>query len=412
MARMVKQIEPEAITIFGGIHPTIAPEDCLYAGAVDFVARGEGEITLKEFIEAVHNGRDPREVAGLSWLEGQKIVHSADRLFIENLDEIPPMPYHLFAENRHFYPNFATVMGSRGCPHNCFFCSNRSISGKRYRFYSTDRVVEEITTLVEKYDQALVAFQDDNIAVNKKHFIELCDKIIARGLHKKTAFHGNLRGDDATLEVLQKMKEANFAIIYYGMETGQEHLMRTINKGETVQEVVDAIYRAHDVGLNVGTTIIFGLPGETAADRKATRKLVSSLPLASVRFNTLAPYPGTPAFTQLKHKLTIFPEWKNFSVQHMWESDYIPYVPDGNSRLGLIFNTMWANLSAYVSPKGIYRMLKSPVAGGAVIRLESHWYTSISKLWKIAKVAFILFFRFGSVALRYGMECCTGSGKQ
>jgi len=53
----------------------------------------------------------------------------------------------------------------------------------------------------------------------------------------------------------------------------------------------------------------------------------------------------------------------------MWESDYIPYVQDGNSRLALIFNTMWANLRAYVSPKGIYRMLKSPVAGGAVIRL-------------------------------------------
>jgi radical SAM superfamily enzyme YgiQ (UPF0313 family) len=308
----------------------------------------------------------------------------------------------LFEKNLQRYPSFSSVTGSRGCPYKCTFCSSRSISGKKYRFHSVARVIDEIKTLVHTYAQDSVFFMDDNIAVKKKHFYELCDAIIAEGLHKKAFFHGSMRGDNATEEVLRKAKEANFKIIYYGLETGVERLMTLVDKGETVEEVVEAIKRADRIGMQIGTTIIFGLPTETRKDRWDTIRLVRSLPIASVRFNTLAPYPGTPAYKMLRPqgKVLIKPNWENFGVQYMWESDDIPYVPDESRRLELIFDTMYANLSSYLSWKGLWKMLKSPVAGGNVVRLSSRWYFSPRETLKLFRAFIYLMRRFMSVTVR------------
>lgn len=243
---------------------------------------------------------------------------------------------------------------------------------------------------------------DDNISVNKKHFIELCDAIISNGLHKKAFFHGSMRGDNATNEILDKAVEANFRIIYYGLETGSERLMKVINKGETVREVIEAIERAANKGIAVGTTIIFGLPTETRKDRWDAMKLVRSLPLSSVRFNTLAPYPGTPVYNMVapEGKILIKGDWENFGVQYMWESDDIPYVPDGNDRIELIFDTMFANLSYYLSLGGLKLLLTQSVAGGNVIKLSSKWYLSIGEILKMSRAFFYLTFRFVNVTIR------------
>jgi radical SAM superfamily enzyme YgiQ (UPF0313 family) len=257
-------------------------------------------------------------------------------------------------------------------------------------------------TLVRTYGQTSIFLMDDNIAVNKKHFKELCDSIIREGLHKEAFFHGSLRGDNASEEVLEMAWAANFRILYYGLETGSEALMKIIDKGETVAEVADAIRRAAARGFSVGTTIIFGLPTETRKDRYATMRFVKSLPLSSVRFNTLTPYPGTPVFLQEfpKGHILIKKNWENFGVQYMWESDDIPYVPDGNDRIELIFDTMWANLSYYLSFRGIRNLFTAKYAGGNVVKLETKWYFSLPAVKKMSSLFFYLLGRFSSITIR------------
>ncbi|MEW6602007.1 MAG: radical SAM protein, partial [Nitrospirota bacterium] len=350
LARKIKEIDPESVVVFGGIHPTVATEEVLSRPGIDVAVRCEGEETFKELVHLILAEKPFQGIAGISYKEDGKIVHNPDRMLIDDLDTIPPFPYHLFEKDLEKYPNFSGVFGSRGCPYSCTFCSARSISGRKYRYHSIGRVMQECSTLINKYKQKSVFLMDDNIAVNKKHFMELCDAIMSEGLHKKAFFHGSMRGDNATDEILEKAIQANFRIIYYGLETGSERLMKVINKGETVEEVVEAIKRAAAKGLSVGTTIIFGLPTETRKDRWDAMRLVKSLPLSSVRFNTLAPYPGTPVYKMLapEGKVLVKGDWENFGVQYMWESDDVPYVPDGNDRIELIFDTMWANLSYYL----------------------------------------------------------------
>lgn len=402
LARKFKEIDPGITIVFGGIHPTVVPEEVLSSGAVDVAVRGEGEETFKELVERILQGKKFHDIDGISYLRDGAYIHNQDRPMIQDLDTIPPFPYHLFQEDLDRYPNFSGIFGSRGCPYKCTFCSSRSISGRKYRHHSVGRVIEEIKTLVRTYGQKSIFMMDDNIAVNKKHFKDLCDSIISEGLHKEAFFHGSLRGDNASEEILDMAWKANFRILYYGLETGSERLMRIIDKGETVAEVADAIRRAARRGFSVGTTIIFGLPTETRSDRYKTISFVKSLPLSSVRFNTLTPYPGTPVYLQEfpKGSILIKKNWENFGVQYMWESDDIPYVPEANDRIELIFDTMWANLSYYLGFRGLKKLFTAKYAGGNVIKLKTNWYLSFSESKKMMDLFFYLFSRFSAVALR------------
>lgn len=402
LASRIKAVDPEATVVLGGIHPTVVPEEVLGRPGVDIVVRGEGEETFRELVQQLQQQSSFHHISGISFRREGAVVHNIDRPLIQNLDDIPPFPYHLFEADLHRYPNFSGVFGSRGCPYQCSFCSSRSISGRKYRHHSVQRVVSEITTLVRRYKQESVFLMDDNIAVHKKHFKELCDAIISEGLHKEAFFHGSLRGDNASDDILDMAYQANFRILYYGLETGSEALMKIINKGETVAAVEDAIIRSARKGFSVGTTIIFGLPTETRADRYRTMRFVRSLPLSSVRFNTLAPYPGTPVFKDEfpKGAIMIKGDWENFGVQYMWESDDIPYVPDGNDRLELIFDTMWANLSSYLSMKGIRNLLTARYAAGNVVKLGKKWYLSLGQLKKMMDLFLYLVCRFTNVTVR------------
>lgn len=402
LAEKIKNVDKEAVVVFGGIHPTVVPEEVLGKKGVDIVVRGEGEETFRELVQLILENKDYRNIPGISYKKNGEYVHNPDRPLIEDLDVIPPFPYYMFEKDLDKYPSFSGIFGSRGCPYQCTFCSARSISGKRYRYHSVQRVISEITILARKYKQGSVFLMDDNIAVNKKHFKELCDAIIKEGLNKDVFFHGSLRGDNATDDILDMAYKANFRILYYGLETGSEELMKVINKGETVAVVEDAIRRSAQKGFSVATVIIFALPTENRKDRYNTMKFVRSLPLSSVRFNTLTPYPGTPVFKQEypKGNVLIKDNWENFGVQYMWESDDIPYVPEGNDRIELIFDTMWANLSYYLSMRGIKNLLTAKYAAGNVVKLKGRWYLSFGELKKMFNLFFYLLGRFSNVTAR------------
>jgi len=404
ISQLIKSIDGSVTIIFGGIHPTVAENEVFDSGVVDIVVRGEGEQTIIDIVQNIHKNIPLDNILGISYLDPttKQVKVNPARTLINNLDEIPPVPFHLFEDVLNQYPSFATVLGSRGCPYTCSFCSSRSISGQKYRFHSVERVLNELDTLINHYKQDFIYFMDDNLSVNKAHFKELCQGIIDAGLHNKAAFTGSMRADDATEKVLSMAKKANFNTIYFGMETGSERLIHIIDKGETVKETIEGLRRAEKIGIDIGVTIIFGLPTETRKDRYETIRLIKSLPIADVRYNILSPYPGTPVYFQLnpQNKILIKENWSNFGVQYMWESDDIPYVPDESDRVELIWDTMYANLSYFLTPKIIWKLLSRPLAAGKVISLKKSWYLSFTELYKFGSLALFLLTRFSNVTIR------------
>lgn len=402
LCELIKNIDPNVTIILGGIHPTVMPQEALSHYGIDIVVRGEGEETLKELVETISSGTDFRRIQGISYKDNNNIIHNPLRLLVENLDVIPPFPYYLFEKNINDYSTFGAVFTSRGCPYSCIFCSSQSISNKKYRYFSIERVVSEMKILIDKYNQKMIFIMDDNISGNRNHFTRLVEGIIKNGLHKKTAFQASMRGDSINSELLDMAKSANFKMISFGLETGSDKLMKLINKGETVKQVSEAIRLTDKKGIAAAATIIFGLPTESRKDRWDTMRLVRSLPLSSIRFNTLVPYPGTPIFEMLDryNQIDIRKDWENFAVQYMWEGDSLPYVPKGNTNYELMFDTMFANLSYYLSINGIRRMFKSSFAGGNVIFLRKAWYLSPQTIFKLLEAFFYLIKRFLYVAFK------------
>jgi anaerobic magnesium-protoporphyrin IX monomethyl ester cyclase len=245
VARRIKRIDPKVLVVVGGIHATVLPEECLSAEGVDVAIRREGEITLSELIRRVREGKGFEELEGISYRRNGNYVHNPDRPVIEDLNILPPFPYDLFEKNRESYRDFGTVITSRGCPYDCIFCSQRAITGRRYRYFSNERVLAEIELLIEKYGVDNIWFMDDNFVVNRKRALSLMDGIIQAGYQKKAGFVAEMRGESVTYELLNKMKEANFRIMSLGMETLVPRLLEVVEKGETVEENIRAVKMAH-----------------------------------------------------------------------------------------------------------------------------------------------------------------------
>lgn len=401
----IKQIDANATVILGGVHVSVMPEEGLGRKGVDIVVRGEGEITLSEIVKCIFDGTDYYGVQGISFKRNGSFVHNPDRPLIKDLNTLPLFPYHLFEKDFERYPGFSSIQTSRGCPYGCIFCSQRNISGRGYRYVRAERALQDIETLANRYGSRLIRIMDDNIGANKKRLMELLEMIIDKGFNKRVSFEAPMRGDNLDLEILEKLKEANFSLLTFGLETASESLMTMINKGESVDDVVNAIKMTASKGISTGTTLIFGLPTESGKDRWEAIKLVSSLPLDSVRFNLLTPYPGTPIYNQLikDNRIIIREGWENFSVQYMWEGDDLPYVPDNTGRYELMFTTMLANLLFYVRPSGIKKLFTKSAAGGNVISLTNRWYFT-GFLFKIIRVGSYLSRRFIVIFLKMMYE--------
>lgn len=395
LANLIKEIDKEFIVVFGGIHATVLPDECLSIPAVDIVVRGEGEKTLSMITQYIQNVEDYGKLEGISYRKNGTLVHNPSRDLID-LNSIPPFPYDLFDSFYEAYRDFGTVFGSRGCPYNCIFCSQRAITGQRYRYVSNESILNDIDLLVNKYKQKKIWFMDDNFLVNKKRIFSLMEAIITNGFHKKVVFCAEMRGESVTYEILKKMKEAGFRVVSFGMETGSQRLLDLVDKKEKVEDNIKAIKMAHEVGLSSSATFIFGLPTETRKERLETARLARKLPLDDARFNVAVPYPGTKLFEIAKkeNRLLIKEGWSNFNVQYYMFGDDIPYVPKGTNRYQLMFDTFMANLVFNVRLKTLINFIKSPISGGMVVTLPKRWYLSIREMKNIFSLFFFMFTRF------------------
>ncbi len=393
IANLIKTHYPDAKIIFGGIHPTILPEESLSSQAVDIVVRGEGEETLLSLYDAIKASKNYSDIPGISFKDGSNLRHNPDRPLVKNLDEISYFPYELFDTAKY---NLNFMMTSRGCPYDCTFCSQRKISGRVFRFRSTEKVISEIDLLVNKYQQQFISFFDDSFLINKDRVRSLCSLIIKNKYHKKVRFGCQTRADTVDKDILTHLKEAGFTNIGLGIETGSERLMKLINKGETVRDNIEAVKLLRKKGFFISAFFLFGLPGETKKDRFLTYMLAKSLKLQNVKFNNIVPYPGTKLLEIAKTEgvLNIEENWKNFNsvggiVGGLFSDFKLPYIPKATTELELRRDLIRANLyfylSSFYSPLALLRRKNTDW-----FSLPEKWYFDLREYFYLAKLGIIV----------------------
>lgn len=363
ISKIIKEIDKNAIVIMGGIHPTVAPEEVLKNGYIDFVVRGEGEkATLALLQEIKGDNKNFDSIKGISYLnEASEITHNQEDPVPFDVDELSIFPYEFFDEK---YYDLGFILTSRGCPFNCIFCSQRVITKGKYRYRNNDLVIAELDYLINKRGQKSITFFDDFFTGNKKRVFELCKLIRDNELHKKCSFGVQTRGDSIDKEILEEMKRSGFNNLMFGFETASNHLMKVINKKETVEDNINAIKLAKELGFVTEATFIFGFPEESYEDRIKALLIAKEVGLDRARFNIATPYPGTE-FYQIalsQNKLNQEEEWSNFNsvgtlTIGLFDKYEVPYCPDGTNPTDLTGEVFLANLLFYLNPKHFKKLL-------------------------------------------------------
>lgn len=305
-ARAVKIANPAVKVVIGGIHATIMPQSFTAESSIDFVVRGEGEATIRELVKSIENGKEPNDVAGLTYMKDGKLIETPDRPLIENLDEIPLPARHLFSNKQYCYPDtkyspaFA-IYTSRGCPGRCTYCQVKNICGYRMRFRSAESVAEEVEILIKDFKAREIHIWDDNFTVDKKRVFQIRDEIKRRRLSPVFSFTNGIRVDTATDEkVLKAIREMGGYSIAFGIESGNQAILDSIGKGITLDQARKAVYLAKKLGFEVWAFLMLGLPDDNEQTMAQTIAFAKELDPHIAKFNVLKPYPGSKIYEQMK----------------------------------------------------------------------------------------------------------------
>jgi radical SAM superfamily enzyme YgiQ (UPF0313 family) len=348
LCRRIKKLNNCAV-IVGGVHASAMPLEILEnVEAFDYVAVGEGEYLMSELATCIEKG-DREGIKGIDGLayrdEGYGPMFKGRRPAIGDLDELP-MPARdlvdmsLYRPHAHNYRHkrSATMLTSRGCPARCSFCASHVVHGRRFRAHSPRRVLDEVEELYYKYKIRHILIQDDTFTVNKARVHEICDLIIASNM--QLSWFCFARANTVDEELLKKMKRAGCYSIGFGVESGSNDLLRSIEKGLTIEVIQRSVMLANKLGFKTQTFFIFGHPQETVSQAKATIKAALSLNSQLAFFNIMIPFPGTDIFEALPDKVAITAELGNF-------------VAVGTKPIDGISNLSSAQISAFVKEANI-----------------------------------------------------------
>ncbi len=282
-ARFVRMQNPSCILVWGGVHPTLLPEQTASNDFVDIVVRGESELIIKDLANALALNRPIDGVAGITYAINGAIKSNPDGKIID-LDAIPvALPYELLQMDK--YPAFRSgrfhVQTSRGCPHRCGFCYNSIFNKNRWRGKSAKRVLDEIEYIVKKYPHIKIIDPiDDNVFVDEFRVKEICNGLISRKLGVQ--WRANCRFDylsNYDKDFLQLLEKAGCVELDFGGESGSNRLQQLICKDVTAEEMVRSVGNLQRWAPSIEPYVSWmsGLPGETDEDLAETFNLMDEL---------------------------------------------------------------------------------------------------------------------------------------
>ena len=302
-------------TILTGSHGSLTPEWIFGKCRVDYIVRGEPEMTVLNLIEALAKKKDVKEIKGISYKINDKVISIEDAPRIENLDELPFPAYHLLPVDKYRYgfldlpPLFSIMLTSRGCPFNCIFCLKIMSEGK-YLARSPEKVVSEIEYLIKNFRVKSIFFQDWEFTVDKKRVEEICDLILKKNL--KILWGCNARASDLSDELVRKMKSVGCTRINIGFESGSQRILDKANKRIKVEDLEKAIKICRKYNINIGMYAMLNLPGEGINTIKETVRFFNKNKIESMNPNFPIPYFSTPLFDELQKD--------NKNVKFSWDN--------------------------------------------------------------------------------------------
>ena len=284
MAKIAKKACPNSIVVIGGPHVSSFPEESLKEPGIDYVIMGEGEERFYKFLLAIENKEEVAIQGVIGRIEDIKLLKPNKKVpidFIQNLDVLPLPAYdmvdvdrYMMLQSKGFSPRpyewgkrAFVLLTSRGCPHQCVFCSIQATMGYKWRYHSPEYIQKHIDTIVEKYGCDFIHFEDDNFTHNPERYDEIINSLIKRKNKIKWDTPNGIRGDTWTYERIKKTKESGCQQLTVAVESAvQEVIDKVVKKRLDLKQVSNLMEYCRKVNLRLNSFFVIGLPGETKKD--------------------------------------------------------------------------------------------------------------------------------------------------
>ena len=289
---ITKRINPDIITIAKGGDTTISPVERLeMCEDLDIAIIGEPELTLLE----IARGRDLKDITGICYRENGRIVKTARRPFIDDLDSLPFPSRHLLDQSKYLRPDtgdvMTTIQSSRGCPAKCIYCLSRVVGGADLRLRSPKNVVDELEHCLTEYNIRNFFFRADTFTWDKEWVISVCKEILNRKLDIQWV--ANSRASTVDDERLIWMKKAGCWLVSFGVESGNQNILDMTQKGITLEQSREALRLAKKHKLKTFTTFLIGMPWDTRETIMQTFDFARELDGDFFEVILPFPFPGT-----------------------------------------------------------------------------------------------------------------------
>ncbi len=302
---LAKKIKPDTITILGGVHPTFMYDEVLGgSAAVDYVVIGEGEVTLRQLLEVLEAGGNPETVAGIAFLRDGSVVKTEKRAFVDNLDDLSAAWDLLRWED---YTCLAipgsrqgAISTSRGCDHDCTFCSQQTFWHKSWRARDPLKVADELEHLYTTYGVTVFMITDEYPTRDKDRWEAFLDAVIARDMPVYLLMETRPADIIRDRDIIEKYRKAGIIYISFGIETADQAVVDAMKKeqiSEDIKQVFD-ILREHEIVSEA--SFMVGFPDETPDSIRKTMQLAQQYNPDIANFFTFTPWPYADGYDELE----------------------------------------------------------------------------------------------------------------
>lgn len=316
IAKLLKAWDENVLIVIGGSHATSLPDECIKPESVDYVVIGEGENTMLELAKSIiRSAFEIKDIKGVVYKGADgRIRFTEPRIRISELDTLPYPARELLDIDAYFQKG--SIISSRGCPYKCNYCSCGVIAGHTYRTHSVNYVLNEIEFLTHKYGFKHYDFHDDTFNLISERVYSFCSEIKNRKMNFKWGCF--CRVSNFNVEIASAMKKTGCEVVQFGVESGNQQVLNSINKQIHLKDVEDAVIAASKAGI---TRIVCGFiighaddTEETVNDTIAFGVKLVELGATNLTISVLTPYPGTEVYNNLgKNGINLLTnDWEQF----------------------------------------------------------------------------------------------------
>jgi Fe-S oxidoreductase len=298
--RLIRSIDKKIWIVIGGVHATFCYHQMLKDYDADIVVVGEGERTVRELCDALQNETSLETINGLAYRAGEDIVITPPRPVVAQIDELE-MPDYSYAKPYIDKTGIGFIIGSRGCPVRCTFCSTSSYWGQKVRMNSPKRIVNEMEELIARFKVKKIFFHDDTFNLGLSRVKAICQEILDRNI--RVDWSCSCRVIPATEEMLRLMVDSGCRHICWGIESGSKEILASINKKITLEQIRNAFELSIKFKDSMSTAafMMVGNQGETEKTIKESIDFLNTVPMTDkINASILYVLPGTVLYENLK----------------------------------------------------------------------------------------------------------------